>query len=80
MYDISYNTSGPLSPSSREMKYKPVFGSMRPKTQKMRNRRGINVESGKYDPSRKPPSSNHFLTSQQLFDAFHNFSLAVSLI
>jgi hypothetical protein len=42
------------------MRYKPFFGSMNLKTQKMRKQMGRNVESGKYEwewydePSRKP--------------------------
>jgi hypothetical protein len=39
MYDVSYNTFGPLSPSSHEMRYKPFLGSMHLKTQKMRKKR-----------------------------------------
>jgi hypothetical protein len=35
-YSASCNTSGPLAPSSHEMRYKPFLGSMNPKTQKMR--------------------------------------------
>jgi hypothetical protein len=72
MCDVSYNTSGPLTPSSHEMRYKPLLGSMNPKTQKMRKQRGRSVESGKYewewydDPSRKPPSSNPFPEGDQL--------------
>jgi hypothetical protein len=40
--------SGPLAPSSHEMRYKPFLGQCGPKTQKMRERREINMESGKY--------------------------------
>jgi hypothetical protein len=49
MYDFNYNTSGPLAPSSHEMKYKPFLGSMHLKTKKMRKHRGRSVESGKYE-------------------------------
>jgi hypothetical protein len=34
MYDVSYNTSGPLAPSSHEMRYKPFLGSMNPENPK----------------------------------------------
>jgi hypothetical protein len=30
-YSASYNTSGPLAPSSHEMRYNPFLGSMNPK-------------------------------------------------
>jgi hypothetical protein len=49
MYDVSYNTFGHLAPSSYEMRYKPLLGSMHPKIQKMRKQRGRSVESGKYE-------------------------------
>jgi hypothetical protein len=48
------------------MRYKPFLGSMSPKTQKMRKRRGRSVESGKYewewydDPSRNHPVATLF--------------------
>jgi len=35
----------PLAPSSHEVRYKPFLGSMNPKTQKIRKRRGISVVS-----------------------------------
>jgi hypothetical protein len=34
-----YNTSGPSTPSSREMRYNPFLGSMNPKTKNMRKLR-----------------------------------------
>jgi hypothetical protein len=43
-YSASYNTSGPLAPSSHEMRYKPFLESMNPQTQKMRKRRGRGVK------------------------------------
>jgi hypothetical protein len=49
MYDFNYNTYGPSSPSSREMRYKPFLGSMDPKTQKVRKQRGRSVKIGKYE-------------------------------
>jgi hypothetical protein len=49
MYDFNYNTSSPLAPSSYEMRYKAFLGSMHPKTQNMRKRRGRSVESGNYE-------------------------------
>jgi hypothetical protein len=72
MFDVRYNTSRPLTPSSQEMRYKPFLGSMNPKTQKMRKQKRRSVESGKYewewynDPSRRPPSNNIFLEGDQL--------------
>jgi hypothetical protein len=67
MYEVNYNTSGPLAPSSHEMRYKPLLGSMHLKIQKMRKQRGRSVESGKYewewydDPSSKTPVAPLFL-------------------
>ena len=58
MYDVSYNTSGPSTPSSHEMRYNPFLGSMNLKTQKVRKQRGRGMEGGKCgwewynDPSR----------------------------
>jgi hypothetical protein len=49
MYDVNYNTSSLLAPSSHEMRYKTFLGSMNLKTQKMRKWRRISVESGKYE-------------------------------
>jgi hypothetical protein len=40
-YSASYNTSGPSTPSSHEMGYKPFLGSMNPKTQKIRKQREV---------------------------------------
>jgi hypothetical protein len=40
MYDVNYNTSGPLAHSSHKMRYKPFLGSMHPKTQTIRKQRG----------------------------------------
>jgi hypothetical protein len=36
----SYNTSGPLTPYSHKMRYKPFLGSMSPKSQNMRKHKG----------------------------------------
>ena len=44
----SYNTSGPLAPSSHEMRYKPLLGSISPKAKNVRKQKGRSVESGKY--------------------------------
>jgi hypothetical protein len=44
----SYNTFGPSTPSSHEMRYKPFLGSMNPKTQNMRKEKGENVETRNY--------------------------------
>jgi hypothetical protein len=49
IYDVRYNTSGPLAPSSHEIRYNPFFLSMHPKTQKLRKQRRISVESGEYE-------------------------------
>jgi len=63
-YSASY-TFVPLAPS-HEMRYRPFLGSLNPETQNMRKREGRGVENGKYErewynnPSRRPPSSNHF--------------------
>jgi hypothetical protein len=35
-----------LQHSSHEIRYKPILGSMNPKSQKMRKQRGISVENG----------------------------------
>jgi hypothetical protein len=65
-YSASYNTSGPLAPSSHEMRYKPFLRSMHPKTQKVMKQRGRGVKSGKYerewydDPSWRLPGRNPF--------------------
>jgi hypothetical protein len=37
MYDVSYNASEPLAPSSHEMRYKPFLGSMNLKTKRLGN-------------------------------------------
>ena len=48
-YNARCNTSGPLAPSSHEMRYNPFLGSMNPKPQKFRKQRGRSVEGGKYE-------------------------------
>jgi hypothetical protein len=59
----SYNTSGPLAPSSHEMRYNPFLGSMNPKTQKMRKWMGRKMEGGKYGREFYNDSSRSYLVA-----------------